>query len=98
MAAESARIEVIERFNDIATKEHIEIVFNDVIHEELINGNLLKDFLDMSSVFENVCSIIHMRINYEKQLAERRLLTAKVFAHWIENHDIMGISLNKNLH
>lgn len=97
MSTESARIEVIERFKDIATKEHIEIVFNGVIHEELTDGNLLKDFLDMSSIFENVCSIIHMRINYEKQLAERRLLTAKVFAHWIENHDIMGFSLNKNL-
>ena len=97
MRTETARIKVIERFKGIATKEHIEIVFNDVIHGELTDGNLLKDFLDMSSIFENVCSIIHMRINYEKQLAERRLLTARVFAHWTENHDIMGFSLNKNL-
>ena len=49
----------------------------------------IKNYIESPHIYETLCQIVKTRIEYERQLAEDRLLKVRVLDKWLEDYDII---------
>ena len=49
----------------------------------------IKNYIDSPHIFEQLYQIVRTRIEYERKLAEDRMLKVRVLNQWLEDYDII---------
>ena len=80
---------IVDKFTDIAGETYTLKAIDFSIHYMLRNDCSLIHYIRAPHVFEELCQIVRIRIEYERQLAENRLLKVRVLDKWLEDYDII---------
>ncbi len=80
---------IVYKCKDISGEKYTMRIINECIKNMLLNDCSLINYIDSPHIFEQLYQIVRTRIEYERQLAEDRLLKVRVLIQWLEDYDII---------
>ena len=83
-------ITIYIRINKVFTNcQEIISIINNSRRFMLLNDCSLINYIGSPHIFEQLYQIVKTRIEYERQLAEDRMLKVRVLNQWLEDYDII---------
>ena len=80
---------IVFKCKDISDEKYTMRIIDESIQYMLLNDCSLIKYIGSPHIYETLCQIVRTRIEYERQLAEERLLKVRVLDHWLEDYDII---------
>jgi len=80
---------ILDRYKDISDEKCTMRIIDESIRFMLLNDCSLIKYIESPHIYEQLCQIVRMKIEYERQLAENRLLKVRVLDKWLEDYDII---------
>ena len=80
---------IVYKCKDISDEKYTMRIINECIKNMLLNDCSLINYIGSPHIFEQLYQIVRTRIEYERQLAEERLLKVRVLDQWLEDYDII---------
>ena len=81
----------VKRCIDISDEKCMIRIIDESIQYMLLNDCSLIHYIRAPQVFVQLYQIVKTKIEYERQLAEERLLKVRVLDQWLEDYDIIEI-------
>jgi hypothetical protein len=80
---------IVDKCKDISDEKYTMRIIDVSIRFMLLNDCSLINYIGSPHIFEQLCQIVRTRIEYERQLAEDRLLRVRVLDYWLDDYDII---------
>ncbi len=80
---------IVDKCKDISDEKYTMRIIDVSIRFMLLNDCSLINYIGSPHIFEQLYQIVRTRIEYERQLAEDRLLRVRVLDYWLEDYDII---------
>ena len=80
---------IVERYKDISYEKCTMRIIDESIRWIMLNDCSIIKYIGSSYIYEQLCQIVRMKIEYERQLAENRLMKVRVLDQWLEDYDII---------
>lgn len=89
MDISEAKRKIVDRHKDISDEKCTMRIIDESTRFMLLNDCSIIKYIGSPHIYETLCKIVRTRIEYERQLAEERLLKVRVLDHWLEDYDII---------
>tara|TARA_B000000557_G_C20685131_1_gene404851 strand:- start:544 stop:822 length:279 start_codon:yes stop_codon:yes gene_type:complete len=80
---------IVDKCKDISDENYTMRIIDESIRFMLLNDCSLIKYIESPHIYETLCQIVKTRIEYERKLAEDRLLKVRVLDKWLEDYDII---------
>ena len=80
---------IVFKCKDISEEIYTIRIIDESIRSTLLNDCSLIKYIGSHHIFKQLYQIVRTRIEYERQLAEERLLKVRVLNQWLEDYDII---------
>jgi len=80
---------IVDKCKDISDEKYTMRIIDVSIRFMLLNDCSLINYIGSPHIFEQLYQIVRTRIEYERQLAEDRLLRVRVLDYWLDDYDII---------
>lgn len=89
MDLKEIKTRIVDKCTDISDETYTLKTIDYSIHYMLRNDCSLIHYIRAHRVFDQLYQIVKTKIEYERQLAEERLLKVRVVNQWLEDYDII---------